>query len=118
VLKAIDAAANGSACGGAPDPAGFASGLNPNGRKIIRALAKAHPDALSTEDVAKATGIEAAKLGPIFKHVYAVAARSGLEKDDVIEFVQDPDEPAWKHRYRLRDGIKSAVQVHHSLKDV
>jgi len=93
------------------NPAGFIASLNPNGKKLVSALAEVYPEALPTEDWAVRAGLKPAMLGPLFKHIYSVADRSGLSKEDTFERVQSQDDPAWKRRYRLGKKIIDAAKA-------
>ncbi len=89
--------------------ASFVAELNQNGRTILRALGKS-PRPARTNDIAQLAGLDANIIGPIFKHIYAVAERHGLGKGDVVQTSRDPNDPAYKLRYVLTDPVRKAVE--------
>jgi hypothetical protein len=67
----------------APDLDGFSQSLEGNARRVVAALA-AHPDGVSTDELAAAVEIPASSLGPIIRRIRVLAQRHNLPKGFLV----------------------------------
>jgi len=70
--------------GAAPDYDAFWKNLNDNGKKIVRALV-ANRNGLTTDELARETGLDSVVLPPIMKHVRRAAELASVKPDTVIQ---------------------------------
>jgi hypothetical protein len=90
---------------------GFLMNLNPNGKKVVIALARAYPEPLKTDDLAEQAKMDATVLGPVFKHIYRAGAKAGFEPEAVLVRARHPGDPPNKYRYQLSQRVADAARL-------
>lgn len=87
----------------------FFKHLNENGQAIVRALASAFPERLTTNDLAERSKIGAMSLPPVIKHVRVVARKCGLNGDKVLARVVAMEDGKGTSKYAISEDVAKMV---------